>query len=291
MFTKSYFKIALLITAFQNESQGAETAIKIYPQFIQYAPKETALAECMTCTPFNKERFGIIETPHVKVVLNFNQYYLGREIIAVKIDHTDTVTTSNIKGLTHYPDMEYVDENRPLISQEVRDVLYATNNGRRDWLKASGYNVPEPFNVLIGNNLAFGKEQQPGKEPNPHAHLHSIMRYKTPITIAYRENGADVVDIQLLDPKKDLPEGFKALRFVDTEFGHCFLLDKKISQQEYDQLPQVEKEGLVATNHRNRKLPPAIMIWMADEIAKYSAPYITPKGHSVVTRKDAASKK
>lgn len=74
--------------------------------------------------------------------------------IAVKIDETDTV-----KGLTHYPDMESVDENRPLISQEVRDVLYATNKGRRDWLKAAGYNVPEPFNVLIGNNAAFGKEQ------------------------------------------------------------------------------------------------------------------------------------
>lgn len=257
------------------------------------APKETALAECMTCTPFHEERFGVIETPHVKVVLHPNQYYLGKEVIAVKIDETDTV-----KGLTHYPDMEYVDENRPLISQEVRDVLYATNKGRRDWLKAAGYNVPELFNVLVGNNSAFGKEQQPGKEPNPHAHLHSFMRYKTPITIAYKENGADIVDIQLLDPKKDLPEGFKALSFVDTDFGHVFvdtaiglLLDKKSSQPEYDQLPQAEKEYLVTTNPRHRKLPPAIMMWMADEIAKYSAPYITAKGYSFVTRKDAASKK
>jgi hypothetical protein len=191
--------------------------------------------------------------------------------------------------------MEYVDEHLPLISQEVRDVLYATNRGRRDWLKAAGYNVPELFNVLIGNNTAFGKELQPGKEPNSHAHLHSLMRYKAPITIAYKEKGDDIVDIQLLNPKKDLPEGFKALRFVDTDFGHIFvdtaiglLLDKKTSQQEYDHLPQEEKEGLVATNPRNRKLPPPIMMWMADEIAKYSAPYIKAKGHSFTTRKDAA---
>lgn len=141
-------------------------------------------------------------------------------------------------------------------------------------------------------------KNRPGKEPNPHAHLHSFMSYKAPITIAYKENGADIVDIHLLDPKKNLPKGFKALRFVDTEFGHIFvdtalghffLLDKKSSQQGYDQLPQAEKEGLVATNPRNRKLPPAIMMWMADEIAKSSAPYITAKGYSFVTRKDAAS--
>ncbi|MBA3813670.1 MAG: hypothetical protein H0X26_04150 [Alphaproteobacteria bacterium] len=261
--------------------------------FAMESEEKPALSECMTCTPFKKERFGVIETPHVKVVLHFNQYYLGREVIAVKIDEKDTD-----KGLTHYPDMEYVDENCPLISQEVRDVLYATNNGRRDWLKAAGYNVPELFNVLIGNNLAFGKEQQPGKEPNPHAHLHSFMRYKAPITIAYQENGEDAVDIQLLDPKQDLPKGFKALRFVDTEFGRIFvdtsvgfLLDKQSSQQEYDQLPEAEKEGLVITNPRNRKLPPAIMMWAADEIAKYSAPYIKEKGYNFVTRKNAASKK
>jgi hypothetical protein len=257
---------------------------------VSFAPKET-VTECVTCTPFRKEPFGVIETPHVKVALHNNQYYLGREVIAVKIDEADAA-----KGLTHYPDMEYVDEHRPLIAQEVRDVLYATNKGRRDWLTAAGYNVPEPFNVLIGNNLAYGKEQQPGKAPNPHAHLHSFMRYKAPITIGYKENGVDIADIHLLDPKTNLPEGFKALRFVDTEFGqifvdtvlgHAFLL----SQQEFDRLPQPEKDGLDATNHRKRKLPPAIMLWIADEIAKYSAPYIKEKGYSFVTRQDAALQK
>jgi hypothetical protein len=32
-------------------------------------------------------------------------------------------------------------------------------------------------------------------------------------------------------------------------------------------------------------------MWIADEIAKYSAPYIMAKGYSFVTRKDAASEK
>jgi hypothetical protein len=231
-----FFFSVMSVSSLANDSTQSEIKIlKTHP-------------DCKLCSKFSDipAHFQVFETEDVKVLMHENQYYLGRLVIIAKTNKKET-------EFRHFPDMETLFKKSPATFNHMMQVLFATHEGRRAWLQEYNLPQPEPFNELTANNLAYGREQTPGLPPDPHAHIHSWMRYKQPVILAYSN---DFKDIRLIADLAKVPSKYKTIKFVDTEFG----------------------EPIIFGNDHNVKLPEPILKWIANSIAKKTAIFLKQAG-------------
>jgi len=160
---------------------------------------------------------SLFETPHIKVILNSNQYYLGRLLLVSKTDEKDSDDLFQViegtQKIKIYPSMEYVINHRRDVYNELLDVLSALNQGRREWLRKEGLTEsPTLFNELTAGNLAYCENRKElikkkislegCRETFHHAHLHSIARYKKQILLSYDKKTRPLIKLSYYNRKK-----------------------------------------------------------------------------------------
>ncbi|MFZ2961431.1 MAG: hypothetical protein WA705_31525 [Candidatus Ozemobacteraceae bacterium] len=222
---------------------------------------------CKLCADFQVVPYGIAETAHAKVLLHPNQYYLGRVVVISKLDKKDS-------GLVHYSNMEWLFKNRPEIHAELMSVVYATQEARRRWLAENKLAAPELFNELLASNLAYGKDKLLGLPPSPHAHIHSWMRYSSPMRLSF---STDFSDINLSDSSSRPLSGKESALFVDTEFGAPILFENLSDELAYASLPTERKKWISTSNDHLRSLPDPLMRWITSSLRKHLLPLLPEK--------------
>lgn len=214
-----------------------------------------------TATMYNfsdyPEWIRLFETPHIKVIANSNQYYLGRLLLITKTDELDNETLNQKKhgeqNFKLYPSMDYIINYRRDVYNELLDVLSALNKGRREWFRSEGLNEsPTLFNELTADNLSFCenkkdllkkiKNNDECIETFHHAHLHSIPRYKKTILLTYDKKASSLIRLSYYQgvPLFSGQDGFLKSKkskgniekvwilFKDTEYGDIINFKKKL---------------------------------------------------------------
>ncbi|MGZ3790030.1 MAG: hypothetical protein ACXVLQ_15950 [Bacteriovorax sp.] len=242
------------------------------------------------------EWIRLFETPHIKVIANSNQYYLGRLILATKTDEKDgDKLNQELQGQKFklYPSMDYIMNERRDVYNEMLDVLSALNKGRRVWLHSQGLDEGLTlFNELTADNLSYcenrkevsekGKNNEECRETFHHAHMHSIPRYKKKILLTYDKKAAPVIRLSYYDGKnpvftaeegalkfernKDGPEKVWVL-FKDTEYGDIIDFKKKLVLVDANESDSASKGKL-------EKIKTEIQIWIVRSISQASLPFL-----------------